>query len=61
MKNFCKGNLTPVDPLDSSSEWECDRCPTTFSSDKIYDILMELNHVVDKALQVLYIYIKLIA
>ncbi|XP_001950081.1 SET domain-containing protein SmydA-8 [Acyrthosiphon pisum] len=51
VKGFCKGNLTPIHPLDDSSEWECDRCPNTVSSDKIDAILTELNHIVDKALQ----------
>ncbi|XP_060848787.1 SET domain-containing protein SmydA-8-like [Rhopalosiphum padi] len=51
VKNFCKGNLTPIDPLDDSTKWECDRCPTTVSSDNIDAILIELNHIVDKALQ----------
>jgi len=52
VKNFCKGNLTPMHPLDDYSEWECDRCPNTVSSDKIDAILTDLNRVVYKALQV---------
>jgi len=52
VKDFCKGNLIPVHPLDDYSEWECDRCPNTVSSDKIDIILTDLNRVVDRALQV---------
>ncbi|XP_050442729.1 SET and MYND domain-containing protein 4-like isoform X2 [Adelges cooleyi] len=50
-KDFCKGNLTPTDPLNDSSSWECDRCPTTVSSDRIDTIIADLSLVVDEALQ----------
>lgn len=52
MNDFCKGYLTPINPLDDSSEWECDRCQHTVSTDKIDAILSDLNRIVDKALQV---------
>ncbi|VVC31837.1 Zinc finger, MYND-type,SET domain [Cinara cedri] len=51
VKDFCKGNLTSKNPLDISSEWECDRCPNTAMPDKIDTILTNLNGVVEKALQ----------
>lgn len=42
----------PINPLDVSTKWECDRCPNTVSSDKIDATLADLSLIVDKALQV---------
>ncbi|XP_050549131.1 SET domain-containing protein SmydA-8-like isoform X2 [Daktulosphaira vitifoliae] len=50
-KQFCKGNLTPVNPLYESSEWECDKCPTTVSSITIDGIIASLSPAVEKVLQ----------
>lgn len=52
MKDFCKGNLTSINPLDDSSKWECDRCPNTVLPEKVDAIIAELSYIVDKALQV---------
>lgn len=42
----------PINPLDVSTKWVCDRCPNTVSSDKIDETLADLSLIVDKALRV---------
>lgn len=46
-KGACGGYQLPVDPLSSSTEWACNKCPVRITNDHVNFLMSQMNEEVD--------------